>query len=86
MVEKPKRAVEFTLKIGADNWEGVAHALRHYLWEVEAFGAIGNGCSGGSSWGDIRTVELRPEMTHERYFEALNAYLDAQRSEGGRTP
>lgn len=76
-MKAPKRAIELTLRISADSWDAVLRRLDHYEFEILSSGSLGNGVSGGYDSGDIREVELHPEMTHERYAAELTAHLDA---------
>lgn len=76
-MKAPKRAIELTLRISADSWDAVLHRLNHYEFEIRSTGRLGHGVSGGYDSGDMREVELHPEMTHERYAAELKAHLDA---------
>lgn len=77
----PKRAIELKLEISADTWQDVRNRLRDYdLHYLHEYGEIPSGTMGSPSVSDIRTVELDPTMTHDRYFEELGKYLEAQKS------
>lgn len=75
MSDKPKRAVEVTLRIGADDWASVRDDLDHLLYRLVAEGELRSSIKGGDSSGYILDVELHPEMTHDRYHAELDAYL-----------
>lgn len=80
-VVAPKRAVEVVLSIGADDMRTAIAALREAADEAERTGSLGNSCTGGYSFGRFVTVTDRPEQTHDRYFEELEAHLAAERAE-----
>lgn len=70
-----KRAHTFTVTIGADTEDALAGALR-CLETAFALGKISRqGISGGSSFDWAYEYEVDPAMTHDRYFELINAEL-----------
>jgi hypothetical protein len=75
-MEKPKRAFEVKIEIGADDWEGVVHNVRHLAFEMESRGHRELFCGGSSSSYSLQ-CEHRPEMDHDRYHKALKEYLKA---------
>lgn len=73
---KPKRAYTMTLTIGGNSKEDVAHALKNICTDMLIGQMNGpNGCSGSPSVGYHYEIEECPEMTAERYFTELDAYL-----------
>ena len=85
-VEGPKRCYELTIRIGSDDWEGVAQDLQWLAQHIPDHGPECDSCMGGGSHGHTVTVVHRPEMTHERYFAELETYLDATRPHRKRRP
>lgn len=74
----PNRAYTLTLKVGADTRHDLALILEHLAIEVSA-DRLTEGVSGGYSTGFTYKLEVDESMTHDRYFEELNRYLDAQK-------
>lgn len=78
MSDLPKRRHELTLTIGADTFDDLVMALEHVTRELDDTG--NNSVTGGPSWGGYWTHVVRPEQTHARYFEQIEA-LKAERGE-----
>lgn len=84
MSEKPEqRRWKFVGKIEADEWEGLIAALRSITFDVHRrtagevpFVVI----SGGYDSNYAFTVTEKPDMTHDKYFEELDAYLEERRT------
>lgn len=74
MADRPRRAIEITLKLGADDWNAVRGAINHLAYQVAADGTLGNQVSGGYSSGWTLDVSEAP-ITHDEWEAALNAYL-----------
>ena len=79
--ERPQRCYTLDISIGADDWQGVVDDLRHLTSHIEDCGPKCSSVMGGSSSGYTVTVTHRPDMTHDKYFEELNKYLDARDAE-----
>lgn len=77
-MERPHRAYEIDIHIGADDWKSALWQIRDVLRHIEDHGEECSLVSGGSDSGATVTITKRPEMTHDRYFADLNAYLDAR--------
>lgn len=76
----PERAVIVTITIGGDSDADVIGAIRgiaHDYWDREM---VGSCVSGSPSCGYTITVRRNPEMTHERYFEEVDAWLERTRA------
>lgn len=80
MSEQPRRAYEMTFKIGADTYKDMLHAMQNFIDMMEReypdLEVNHHGVSGGYSDGYSYDITIRPEMTHDRYFEAVNVWLD----------
>jgi hypothetical protein len=76
MSDLPKRRHELTLTIGADTFDDLVMALEHVTRELDDTG--NNSVTGGPSWGGHWEHLVRPEQTHDRYFEQIEAWKAAQ--------
>jgi hypothetical protein len=79
-IERPQRALTFTLRIGADTRKDLAQHLEHLAQQVyreEIAGGPGT-FGGPSCGGNYELVEI--DMPHEKYFEELHAYLEERRA------
>lgn len=74
-MERPHRAFELDIHIGANDWDCVLAELRYLADHIEQHGPECKSVSGSSSSGHTVTVVHRPEMTGPRYFADLDAYL-----------
>ncbi len=84
MNDRPQRAVTMTLTIGADDREGMAHALEELAYRIHSGALNGpNGASGSPSCGYSYEFNAAEHPTHDEYIAQLNAYLDANK---GDTP
>lgn len=83
----PRRAHQLAVQVGADTVEDLAWSLRRLAEGVER-GELTRGCSGGPSCGWTYEYRHDPEMTHERYFAEVDAYLarDTDRNLEGEDP
>lgn len=84
-IVRPKRCYTLTIEIGADTWQDVVHDLLDLARHIPDHGPACSSVMGGPSGGHIVTVEHRPEQTHERYIEQLNAYLEQRKATKGAT-
>lgn len=71
----PHRAHEIDLKVGADTLDDLVWALRTISTELQR-GQLSRGCSGSPSAGWTHEYRHDPEMTHDRYFADVDAWLD----------
>ena len=71
---KPHRAHTLALEIGADTLDDLAYALKAIREDVLR-GQLSVGCSGSPSVGWTHNYHHDPEMTHERYFADIDAWL-----------
>ena len=78
MTDRPHRAFEIDIHIGADTWEDAAREVERVMQHIIECGERGCMASGGCSMGASVTIVHRPEMTHDRYFEQLDAHLAAK--------
>lgn len=75
-IPKPKRAVELEINIGGDSDQEIISGLNQILFEFETKGVRGEMTSGSPSAHWHVEIERNPEMTNERYFKELDAYLE----------
>lgn len=80
-MERPKRAFEVQITVGGDTWADIKYQLRDLLPHIEDHGPECNSVSGSPSANHIVTVFQNPEMTHEKYFEAIHAWLKREKGE-----
>lgn len=78
----PERRFVFKLNLGADDRRAIIGALRHIEFLISSE-QMTTGCSGGYDCGYDYELRENPEMTHDRFFNELQAYLDAKREETG---
>ncbi len=79
-LDPPRRAYSVQIEIGADDWPALVRELARLADHIEAHGPDCKQVSGGYDTGSTVRVEHRPEMTHDKYVEELNTYLEALRS------
>lgn len=81
----PRRRYELTFKIGADTYKDMLSAMQNWLWMMERdhpdLAQNHHGVSGGYSDGYSYDITVDPEMTHDRYFELVNEWLDKKKSD-----
>jgi len=79
-MNKPQRRFVVTVEVSGDEWEDVKMQLRDLLPHLEDHGPRCDSVGGGVSSGHwVRVVE-NPEMTNERYHEALDRYLGLEKT------
>jgi len=79
-VKPPQRRIVFMAKIEADDWGRLADELAHLSREVDRGGLRSTSISGGYSCGHIIVASEDGSMDHDKWFQHLNAYLEAQRT------
>lgn len=79
MTTRPHRAFELEIRIGGDTWEDVIHHVRDLLPHIEDHGTACNSVSGSPSAYHSVNIVHRPEMTHERFIEELDAHVAAMK-------
>lgn len=76
----PKRRIQFTLTVGADDLRSLSNALYNLAVEVEEKGERDGHCtSGGVHSGHHWTMTVDPKQTHEGYVGQLEAWREARR-------
>ena len=78
MTDRPHRAFEIDIHIGADTWEDAADEVERVMRHIIGCGQQCGLAYGGYSTGASVMIVHRPEMTHDRYFEQLDAHLAAK--------
>lgn len=70
------------LELGADSFDELLQAIKNLHLELliqkdkgSNFEGPYNSVSGGPSSGYSLSIEFNSEMTHEKYFEEVNAFL-----------
>lgn len=81
----PHRRHRFTLDCEADSIEELCHVLDRISLRLSLGEAGPGGVSGAVASGYEWSHTVNPEMTHERYVEQLNAWIEANRRRVGRT-
>ena len=74
-MEKPHRARELTLTIGANDDRDLVSALREFTLELQMGKLSGSGVSGSPSFGWIYEIKRDDAMTKEAYLAAVDEYL-----------
>lgn len=77
--KQPRRAFELTITIGADTWRSVEDELAFLAIHIPDHGPKCDSVMGGPCRNHIVSIHHDPEMTHDRYHEELQAYLDARK-------
>jgi hypothetical protein len=89
MAHELKRTYQLQLTMGADTLQdlrGMLNTLCYDLAKIEDGGGIDpakpyEAISGGYGGNHSMTLEFRPDVTHDSYFEQLEAHL-AEKREG----
>jgi hypothetical protein len=81
MMEAPERAHVLIAKVGADTAERLADELRFMADQIDRE-QLSTGCSGSPSGGAIYSYKIRPEQTHDAYFEQVETWLAQQKELG----
>ncbi len=76
---KIERAHTLICTVGADTLADLCGELREMARKLER-GEMTVGCMGGPSVGTTYSYRVRPEQTHEKYFEDIEAWLTAERA------
>lgn len=74
----PRRCYTLRINVGGDSWEDVIRSLREAESRVQEAGPDCKTVSGGVSAGYFVEVEHHPEMTGEKYHEAIDVYRQSQ--------
>lgn len=75
----PRRRFEVVVRIGADHWDGVQDMVNYAQDHLSDHRA--SLITGGVSCGMTIQVDIRPEITAERYQAALSEYCARRRIE-----
>jgi hypothetical protein len=73
-----ERAHTLIATIGADTLKDLCGELREMATKLER-GEMTVGCLGGPSVGTTYSYRVRPEQTHEKYFQDIEAWLEEER-------
>jgi hypothetical protein len=72
----PRRAHELIVKVGADTADDLCYALNQMAIDLGR-GEMTQGCSGSPSVGYTYSYSHDPSITHDSYFQAIDAWLAA---------
>jgi hypothetical protein len=75
--ELPQRAFVLELKVGADTRDDLIGVLRQLEYEIGA-DKLTEGVSGGYSSGYSYKLTVDESMTHDRYTDELDRYMEAK--------
>lgn len=73
-----KRAHSLIMKVEADTKDDLVRELKHVIWRIRA-GEITKGVMGGYSASNIYSYCIDPDITHDTYFEQIDAWLEQER-------
>lgn len=76
-----QRHHEVAIRIGGDTWKDVIASLRHLEYVFETEGPGRNLTSGGYGSGMIAVDVINEEVTHDSYFEEIEAWIQARRKD-----
>jgi len=77
--DAPERAHTLVATFGADTAERLADELRFFADRIDR-GEITQGCIGAPDAGTTYSYVVRPEQTHEVYFQQVEAWLAARKA------
>lgn len=75
--EAPRRRYEILLKLGGDDWDAALRILRRTAEHIEDHGPECSLCEGGYDSGGYVHITHDPDMTHDKYVEAIEAWKRA---------
>lgn len=78
MSKTPRRRCLLTLKLGADDREGLIRELENIAREMRRGHLWGNCAMGGYSAGYALDVSEDETVTHDSYLEAINKMIEAE--------
>ena len=76
-----ERRHEVAIRIGADSWQDVLWALHHLEFIFSSEGPGHDLTSGGYSFSIIALDKTNEDVTHDSYFQEVEAWLDERRKE-----
>lgn len=79
MADRPKRRWTVDIHASADEWPQAISTLRELADHLEEHGPTCDLVQGGYSGSGYIRVAEDPSMTHEKYGQALDAYLASLR-------
>lgn len=78
-MKKPQRAHHLMLDLGADTEEELLAALKQIALQIQ-MGKLTTGCCGGYGHGYVYAYRVNPDMTHDRYVELNDLWLDHEKA------
>lgn len=78
MTDMPERKHVVGIKISADSWDEVIGAMREITLQIHRDGPGLCTLSGGSSFSYMLIDHQNGDMTHEKYFDALDHWLEQE--------
>lgn len=83
--QKPHRKYQLTLIVGADDYDELLLEVDRWAdmmyREYPNLDYNFNGVRGGPDSGATYDIVVDPEMTHDRYFEQVNAWIEGRKNE-----
>lgn len=73
-----KRAHSLIMKVEADSEDALVHELEHVIFRIRT-NQITCGTMGGYSTSNIYSYCVDPGMTHDLYFQQIDAWLQQER-------
>lgn len=81
MTDHPERRCELAIKIGADDPQYILTLLRDILYNFDRSLGPHNMISGGYGGNYIVVYHDNPAMSHEAYFEEVDAWIAKHQGE-----
>lgn len=73
----PKSRFDLTVHISAETWDEVVRDIKEIADHIKRHGVKCDMAHGGPTHGYSVQIEEDPEMTHDKYHELLQKYLNA---------
>lgn len=78
----PQRAHVLVMTLSADTADELAAELRRFA-DLILMGKVTTGATGGPASGSTYSYTVRPEQTHDKYFEEVKLWLERRRRVAG---
>ncbi len=79
MSGKFNRRHEVAIRIGGDTWDDIIRSIEAILFSAETEGPGRNSVSGGPGAGWVFVDEVNPSVTHDSYFEEVDAWIEQRK-------
>lgn len=88
----PQRRYQLELNLGADSWNDLLRGIHQLEIDLSRLPPIRTelghdylAATGGPDYGASIKIKFDPDMTHEKYFELLDQWLDAPKVDDGNS-